>query len=83
MKRCCSCGRTATTGYFVCTECRDRFPAMGVELVQSGLRELTLYVPENVVVRVSPMSSGRKYLLEAKKHDPLKKVKDWWRGRRW
>jgi hypothetical protein len=56
---------------------------MGVELVQSGLRELTLYVPENVVVRVSPMSSGRKYLFEAKKHDPLKKVKDWWRGRRW
>jgi hypothetical protein len=56
---------------------------MGVELVQSGLRELTLYVPENVVVRVSPMSSGRKYLLEAKKHDPLKKLKDWWRGRRW
>lgn len=79
MKRCCSCGRDATTGYFVCTDCHGKFPGFGIEWVQTGLNEVTLHVPENVVIKVSPMSSGRKFTAVVKRplYDLKEKVRVW------
>ena len=76
MKRCCSCGMSAATGEFVCTACRDKYPRLGIDMVHTGVNEVTIYVPENVVVKIAPMSSGRKFVAELRKVDPVGRVRE-------
>ena len=61
MKRCTSCGYGVATPYYLCPDCRRRFPAMGMEWKQTGLNEITIYAPDNVKVTVAPMPTGRKF----------------------
>ena len=61
MKRCTSCGYGVATPYYLCPDCRHRFPAFGMEWKQVGLNEVVIYAPDNVKVTVLPMPTGRKF----------------------
>lgn len=61
MKRCTSCGCGTPTPYYLCPDCRRRYPAFGMEWKHTGLNEVTIYAPDNIKVIVAPMPTGRKF----------------------